>query len=63
MPEFEVGGRVRIVDRPGWSGGYRIAGWEGTIVEVKQDTQGYAITLADKTGYRMAFPEADLEKI
>ncbi|MFC2041045.1 hypothetical protein ACFLTY_01835 [Chloroflexota bacterium] len=62
MPGFKVGDRVKVKDRPGWPGGYKIAGWEGKIVEVKDDPQGYVIMLADKTGYRMAFPEHELEK-
>ncbi|MFC2051413.1 hypothetical protein ACFLT4_01610 [Chloroflexota bacterium] len=62
MPSFQVGDRVKVIDRPGWPGGYKIAGWGGEIVEVKDDPQGYVIMLADKTGYRMAFPEHELEK-
>ncbi len=62
MPEFKVGDRVKVKDRPGWPDGYKIAGWEGKIVEVKDDPQGYVIMLADKTGYRMAFPEHEIEK-
>lgn len=61
--KFQVGYRARVKDRPGWPGGYKIAGWEGTIVEVKADPQGYVVMVADKTGYRMAFPEAELEKL
>ena len=62
MPEFKVGDRAKVKDRPGWPDGYKIAGWEGKIVEVKDDPQGYVIMLADKTGYRMAFPEHELEE-
>ncbi|MFC1966069.1 hypothetical protein ACFLVW_01580 [Chloroflexota bacterium] len=62
MPEFKVDDRVKVKDRPGWPDGYKIAGWEGKIVEVKDDPQGYVIMLADKTGYRMAFPEHEIEK-
>lgn len=63
MSELEVGNRVRVKDRPGWPGGYQIARWEGKIVEVKEDPAGYVIMKADKTGYNMAFPENELEKI
>jgi len=63
MPKFEVGDRVRVKGRPGWPGGYKIANWEGKIVEVKEDPAGYVIMKADKTGYNMAFPEHELEKI
>ena len=63
MAKLKVGDRVRVKDRPGWPGGYKIAGWEGKIVEVKDDPQGYVIMVADKTGYRMAFHEDELEKI
>ena len=63
MSEFKVGDRARVKDRPGWPGGYKIANWEGKIIEVKEDPEGYLIMKADKTGYNMAFPEAELEKI
>lgn len=63
MSTFETGDKARVIDRPGWPGGYQIAGWTGRIVEVKDDPKGYVIMLADKTGYRMAFPENELEKI
>ena len=63
MSAFQVGDRARVKDRPGWPGGYSIAGWEGEIVEVKDDPKGYVIMVADKTGYRMAFPEHELEKL
>jgi len=63
MGTFQVGDRVTVKDRPGWPGGYKIAGWEGEAVEVKDDPKGYVIMVADKTGYRMAFPEHELEKL
>ena len=63
MAKFKVGDRARVKDRPGWPGGYKIAGWEGKIVEVKDDPEGYVIMVADKTGYRMAFHEDELEKV
>ena len=63
MGKFTVGDRARVIDRPGWPGGYKIAGWAGDIVEVKDDPKGYVIIQADKTGYRMAFPENELEKL
>ena len=37
MGKFKVGDRVKVTDRPGWPGGYKIAHWEGEIVEVKDD--------------------------
>ncbi len=63
MNKFAVGDRVRVKDKPEWPGGYKIAHWEGKVVEVKADPQGYIIMKADKTGYNMAFPENELEKI
>ncbi len=63
MSGLEAADRVRVRERPGWPGGYKIGGWEGEIVEVKEDPKGYVIMLADKTGYRMAFHENELEKI
>ena len=63
MTKFQLGDRAKVKDRPGWPGGYKIANWEGEIVEVKEDPQGYVIMRADKTGYRMAFHEDELEKV
>ncbi len=63
MSKFSTGDRVRVIDRPNWPGGYKIANWEGVIVEVKEDPAGYVVMKADKTGYNMAFPENELEKI
>ena len=63
MAEFKVGDRARVMDRPGWPGGYQIATWGGESVEVGGDPAGYVIMKADSTGYNMAFPEAELEKI
>ena len=63
MGELKVGDRVKVKDRPGWPGGYKIANWEGKIVEVKEDPKDYVIMKADKTGYNMAFPEHEVEKI
>ena len=63
MADFKVGDRARVNDRPGWPGGYKIADWEGEIVEVKEDPAGYVIMRADKTGYDMAFPDHELEKM
>ncbi len=60
---FSVGDRARVLDRPGWSGGYEVAHWEGEIVEIKEDPEGYVIMKADKTGYNMAFNENELERI
>ena len=62
MDSFNLGDRVKVKDKPKWPGGYKIAGWEGEIVEIKDDPQGYVIMKADKTGYRMAFPQDELEK-
>ena len=63
MGKFKVSDRARVLDRPCWPGAYKIADWEGEIVEVKEDPEGYVIMKADKTGFNMAFPEAELERI
>ena len=63
VTKFKVGDRAKVQDRPGWPGGYKIADWEGEIVEVKEDPFGYVIMKADKTGYDMAFPEIELDKV
>jgi hypothetical protein len=59
MSEFSVGDKVRVKERPN----YTLSGWEGEIVEVKEDPKGWIIMKAAKTGYKMAFPETELEKI
>jgi hypothetical protein len=64
MAEFNVGDRVKVLDKPGWpDGGYKIANWEGKIVAVINDPAGYVLMKADKTGYDMMFHEKELEKI
>jgi hypothetical protein len=59
MADLNVGDRVRVKQRPN----YTLSGWEGEVVDVKEDPKGWIIIKADKTGYRMAFPETELEKI
>lgn len=63
MTKFKVGDRVKVLDRKGWPGGYKIANWEGQITEVKDDPSGYVVMKADKTGYDMTFSENELVKI
>jgi hypothetical protein len=63
MAKFVVGDRVKVLDRKNWPGGYKIANWEGKILEVKEDPSGYVVLKADKTGYNMTFSEGELEKI
>jgi len=58
MAELNVGDKVRVKERPN----YTLSGWQGEVVEVKEDPKGWIIIKADKTGYRMAFPETELEK-
>ncbi len=62
MNKFKIGENVKVLDRPGWPGGYKIAGWTGVVTEVKTDPPDYVIMKDDKTGYEMAFPENELEK-
>lgn len=62
MAKFQIGDKVKVLDRPGWPGGYKIANMEGIVVELKDDPAGYVIMKADKTGYNMAFPDYELEK-
>ena len=59
MAEINVGDRVRVKERPN----YTLSGWEGEVGEVKEDPKGWIIIKAAKTGYKMAFPETELEKI
>jgi hypothetical protein len=63
MSKFNVGDRVKVLDKQNWPGGYEIANWEGTITEVKKDPAGWVLMKADKTGYNMAFYELELEKL
>ena len=64
MAKFEVGDRVKVLDKPNWpDGGYKIANWEGTIVEVVENPTGYVMMKADKTGYNMLFNENELEQL
>jgi len=59
MADLNIGDRIRVKDRPN----YTLSGWEGEVVEVKEDPKGWIIIKADKTGYRMAFDESELEKL
>ena len=62
MAKFKVGNRVKVLDKPNWpDGGYKIAYWEDTIVEVEENPAGYVLMKADKTGYNMLFHEKELE--
>jgi hypothetical protein len=62
MPKFNVGDRIKVLDKPNWpDGGYKIANWEGTIVQVVEDPAGYVMMKDDKTGYDMLFHEKELE--
>ena len=63
MAKFNVGDRVKVLDKPNWpDGGYKIANWEGKIVEVMENPAGYVLMKADKTGYNMMFHEKELEQ-
>jgi hypothetical protein len=59
MAELQIGDRVKVKERLN----YTLSGWEGEVMEVKEDPKGWIIIKADKTGYRMAFPESELEKL
>jgi hypothetical protein len=59
MAELQIGDRIRVKERSN----YTLSGWEGEVMEVKEDPKGWIIIKADKTGYRMAFPESELEKL
>jgi len=59
MADLKTGDRVRVKERPN----YTLSGWEGEVLEVKEDPKGWIIIKADKTGYNMAFPESELEKL
>ena len=62
MSKFNVGDRVKVLDKPNWpDGGYKICNWEGTIIQVVEDPAGYVMMKADKTGYDMMFHEKELE--
>ena len=59
MADLKIGDRVKVKDKPN----YTLSGWEGDVVEVKEDPKGWIIIKAEKTGYRMAFPDSEIEKI
>jgi hypothetical protein len=59
MAELQIGDRIKVKERLN----YTLSGWEGEVMEVKEDPKGWIIIKADKTGYRMAFPESELEKL
>ncbi|MCJ7522410.1 MAG: hypothetical protein MUP21_09380 [Dehalococcoidia bacterium] len=59
MAELQIGDRIKVKERSN----YTLSGWEGEVMEVKEDPKGWIIIKADKTGYRMAFPESELEKL
>jgi hypothetical protein len=64
MPKFNIGDRVKVLEKPNWpDGGYKIANWEGTIVAVVKDPADYVLMKADKTGYNMLFHEKELEQL
>ena len=64
MPKFIVGDRVKVLNKPSWpDGGYKLANWEGKIVEVIENPAGYVLMKAGKTGYNMLFHEKELEQL
>jgi len=64
MPKFNVGDRMKVLYKPNWpDGGYKIANWEGTIVEIIDNPAGYVLMKANKTGYNMLFYEKELEPL
>ena len=63
MPVFKVGDRVKVLDKPGWPDGYKLAKWQGTIVKIAENPEGYVMMKADKTGYDMMFQENELELV
>ena len=64
MAKFNVGDRVKVVDKPGWpTGFYKLENWQGNIVEVMEDPEGYVLMKTHKTRYKMTFHEKELEKI
>jgi hypothetical protein len=63
MDKFNMGDRVKVLDKPGWpDGGYKLANREGKIVRIIGNPAGYVMMKADKTGYNMMFHEKELEK-
>ena len=64
MAKFNVGDRVKVLDKPNWpDGGYKIGNWEGTIVQVVENPAGYVMMKADKTSYDMLLHEKELEQL
>jgi hypothetical protein len=64
MAKFNVGDKAKVLGKPSWSnGGYKLANWEGKIVEVIENPDGYVLMQTHKTRYKMTFHENELEKI
>lgn len=59
MGELQKGDRIRIKEKLGC----KVSGWKGEVIEVKEDPSGWLVVKADQTGYDMAFPENEVEKI
>jgi acyl dehydratase len=66
--KFRVGERVRIKNRPEWPGQYKLAGSEGSIIELREPA-GYIIAHLEKTkaevkpGITVTFRSDAVEKI
>ena len=66
--KFQVGDRIRIKDRPEWPGRYKLAGSEGSIIELRESA-GYAIVHLEKTeaevnpGITLTFRSDAIEKM
>ena len=63
MAEFKAGDRAKVKGYTAMEGVNSIAGWEGVIVEVRDDPAGYVILKVGETGYNMGFQEDALEKV
>jgi hypothetical protein len=63
VAKFDVGDKVKVLDKPGWpEGGYKLANLEGKIVEVIENPGGYVLIQTYKNRYKMTFHENELEK-
>lgn len=68
MEKLQAGDKVKVKDRPEWPGRYRLAGTEGTIVEL-QEPAGYVMINVKKTeadvsiGTTVTFRSDAVEKI
>jgi len=73
MADIKAGDKVKVKDQPSWPSGFRMAGAEGEVIEVKKPW-GYVVMHVSKAGPRaeemgislgatVTFREDEVEKV